>query len=150
MPERNINFKPESSTELLMQMVDDKQFGIKDLIKHFDTLETINPAEAYGLYRDFLPNLEQKVNQVAKDESLDKDYRVAMINLLATVQDKVRIGVEGGVVPPLKIEPQPTAVLKQPNTGKLKMSDVENLQNGGSENKNGNGNGNGKGVTTNL
>ena len=91
-----------------------------------------------------MPKLEQKVNQVAIDENLDKDYRVAMLNLLATVQDKVKIGVEGGVVPPMKIEPQPTAVLKQPNTGKLTMSDVEDLQNGVSETKNS------KGVTTIL
>lgn len=144
MSERDINFKPESSVEVLLQMIEDEQFGITDLIKHFNTLEAANPVEANGLYRDFLPKLEQKVNQIATDENLDKDYRVAMLNLLATVQDKVRIGVEGGVVPPMKIEPQPTAVLKQPNTGKLTMSDVKDLQNGVSETKNS------KGVTTIL
>jgi hypothetical protein len=140
MSERNLESNgPKSSPELLLEMVEDQRFGITELIKYFNDLEKINPTEAYNLYRDFLPKLEQRVNQIAPDQEIDKDYRVAMINLLATVQDKVKIGVEGGMVPALKIEPEPTAMLKTPYTGKLTMSDVEEIQKGDGKNSNGKG-----------
>lgn len=139
MSERNINFESHATIAELLSILEDKDFGIKDLIKHFNTLEQVNSSEAYSLYRELLPKLEMKVNEIVRNKDYDEDYRTDAVNFLATVQDKVKIGVEGGMVPALKIEPEPTAMLKTPYTGKLTMSDVEEIQKGDGKNSNGKG-----------